>query len=71
MKLSLMTFSMLFDGVKKIHDADLLCRIVKESGLDEVDMMQVEFRIYGREVLLAAMKKYEVRCGCLDRKSVV
>lgn len=65
MKLSLMTFSMLFDGVKKIHDADLLCRIVKESGLDEVDMMQMEFRIYDREALLAAMKKYEVRCGCL------
>lgn len=65
MKLSLMTFSMLLDGLKKIQDADLLCRITKESGLDEMDVMQMEFRIYGQEALLTAMKKYEVRCGCL------
>lgn len=65
MKLSLMSFTMLMDGVKKYLDADLLCRIIKESGLDEVDLMQMEFYIYGKDALSAALKKYNIRCGCL------
>lgn len=60
-----MSFTMLMDGVKKYIDADVLCRIIKESGLDEVDLMQMEFRIYGKDALSAALKKYNIRCGCL------
>lgn len=65
MRLSLMSFTMVMDGVKKYVDADLLCRIIKESGLDEVDLMQMEFHIYGKAALSAALKKYNIRCGCL------
>ncbi|MCD8067890.1 MAG: aldo/keto reductase [Lachnospiraceae bacterium] len=65
MKLSLMTFTMLRDCLKKYMDADLLCKNIKDCGLDEADMMQMEFQLYGKEKLLAAMEKYGVRCGCL------
>lgn len=65
MKLSLMTFTMLGDCLKKYMDADLLCKNVKESGLDEVDMMQMEFQYYGKKEMLSAMEKYGISCGCL------
>ena len=65
MNLSLLTFSILKDAMKKVVDADLICRIIKESGFDEADMMEFEFRLYGREALLKALKKYDVRLGCL------
>lgn len=64
MKLSLMTITMVKDCMKKYHDADLLCRIVKESGLDEVDMIQMELPYYGKELLMSAWKKYGIHCGC-------
>lgn len=65
MKLSLMTFTMLGDCLKKYMDADLLCKNVKDSGLDEVDMMQMEFQYYGKKEMLYAMEKYGIRCSCL------
>ena len=65
MKSSLLTFSILRDAMKKTVDADLICRIIKEAGYDEADMMDFEFRAYGKEALLKALKKYEVRLGCL------
>lgn len=65
MKLSLMTFTMLGDCLKKYMDADLLCKNVKDSGLEEVDMMQMEFQYYGKKEMLSAMEKYGIRCGCL------
>lgn len=46
--------------------ADTLCRIVKESGMDEIDIAQTDVEIYGKEALLAAMKAYGIRCGCLS-----
>ena len=65
MKYSLLTFSILRDAMKKVVDADLICRIIKEAGYDKADMMSFEFQAYGREALLKALRKYEVRLGCL------
>ena len=65
MNTSLLTFSILRDAMKKTVDADLICRIIKEAGYDEADMMEFEFRAYGKEALLKALQKYEVRLGCL------
>ena len=65
MKLSLMTFSMMRDGISKTIDADLLARIIHESGYEEADLMEFEFRIYGKEKLLAALKKYGVKVSCI------
>ena len=65
MKSSLLTFSILRDAMKKTVDADLICRIIKEAGYDEADMMEFEFRAYGREALLRGLRKYDVRLGSL------
>ena len=65
MNLSLLTFSILKDAMKKVVDADLIGRIIKEAGYDEADMMEYEFLLYGKEALLKALKKHEVRLGCL------
>ena len=65
MKLSLMTFSMIWDGVSKTVDADLIARIIHEAGYEQADFMEAEFRIYGKEKLLAALKKYGVRVSCI------
>ena len=65
MKKTLMTFSLMREGMAKSVDADLLCRIIRESGYEEADIMEHEFRIYGREKLLKAIEKYQVRVGCI------
>ena len=65
MRQSLLTFSILKDAMKKIVDADLIARIIKEAGYDEVDMMEFEFQVYGKDKLLKALKKYNVRLGSL------
>ena len=65
MKLSLMTFSIIGDALAKTVDADLLARIICEAGYDQADLMEFEFRIYGREKLLAALEKYGVRVSCI------
>lgn len=45
MKLSLMTFTMALDGLKKILDAPLLTRMIRNSGFHEADIMELEFQI--------------------------
>ena len=65
MKQTLLTFSLLKDAMKGIVDADLLARIIKESGYDEADLMEFEFMVYGREKLFRAFEKYGVKLGCL------
>ena len=65
MKLSLMTFSLMREGIKKIIDADILCRIIREAGYEEADILEGEFALYGRKELLDALKRHGVRLGCL------
>ncbi len=65
MKQTLLTFSLMRDAMKGIVDADLLARIIEESGYAEADLMEFEFMLYGREKILKAFWKYGVQLGCL------
>lgn len=65
MKLSLMTFTMALDGLKKILDAPLLTRMIRNSGFHEADIMELEFQVYGEEKLLSELKQNNIHCGCL------
>ena len=56
---------MIWDGVSKTIDADLIARIIRESGYEKADFMEAEFRIYGKEKLLAALQKYGVEVSCI------
>lgn len=63
--LTLMSFSLMEDARNQFIDADTVVRIAKESGLSVMDIMDTEFRVFGEEALRAALKKYDVKCGCL------
>lgn len=63
--LSLMSFSFIGDAINKKTDADTVVRIAKENGFSMMDMMDMEFQLLGEEEFKAALKKYEMKCGCL------
>ena len=60
-----MTFTMALDGLKKILDAPLLARMIRNSGFHEADIMELEFQVYGEEKLLSELKQNNIHCGCL------
>lgn len=60
-----MTFTMALDGLKKILDAPLLTRMIRNSGFHEADIMELEFQVYGEEKLLSELKQNNIHCGCL------
>lgn len=63
--LSLMSFSFIGDVMNKKIDADTVVRIAKENGLSMMDIMDMEFQLLGETELKAALKKYDMKCGCL------
>lgn len=65
MNLSLMTFSTLREQFNKGMDAAALCRMAKENGIEELDLMIYEARCLGTEALRTAMAEAGIRCGCL------
>ena len=65
MNLSLMSFSMMKDALLKRVTAETLCTIAKKSGINSLDLMDVEVSLYGEKKLLAAMKAQEIACGCI------
>ena len=64
-ELSLMTFSMLGDAFEKRIDADTLCQVARENQLSMMDLMVFDYRAYGKDTLITAMKDNGIRCGCL------
>ena len=65
MKLSLLTFSFMGDVLTHRMDAETLCRIAKENGIEELDLQEAELRLYGVKALKKAFANSGVRCGCL------
>lgn len=63
--LTLMSFSLMGDGINKQIDADTVVRTAKENGLSMMDIMDFEFQVFGEEELKTALKKYDVKCECL------
>lgn len=65
MKLSLLTFSFMGDVLTRRMDAETLCRMAKENGIEELDVQEAELRLYGVKALKTAFDRSGVRCGCL------
>ena len=65
MKLSLMSFPFQFERLSHRMNAEKLCRIITENGLDEVDLMMNEISLYGLKSLKRAFEKSGVHCGCI------
>lgn len=65
MNLSLLTFSMMRDRIHFRMDADQLCRIAQDAGIDSLDLMEYEVKLYGQKKLQAALAKYGMTCGCI------
>lgn len=65
MKLSMLTFSMMGEEKAGAVDAKLLCRIAKENGIAQIDLLKPEIDLLGEEKLIAAMRDAGVSCGCL------
>lgn len=65
MKLSLMSFSMMKDALLRRITAETLCKIAEESGINSLDLMDIEVSLYGEKKLRAAMKAHEISCGCM------
>lgn len=67
MELSLMTFSMIKDGMLKELNADKLCWIAEQNDIHQLDMMGYEIeKIYGgAEIVKAALDEHHMTLGCL------
>lgn len=65
MKLSLLTFSFMGDVLTRRMNAETLCRMAKENGIEELDLQEAELRLYGVKALKKAFANSGVRCGCL------
>ena len=65
MNLSLLTFSMIPDVLLRKLDAEKLCRICTDNGIDRIDPIRDELKLYGKEKLKKAMQAASVSCGCL------
>ena len=65
MKLSLLSFSLISEAIFKRLDAAGLCRLCSENGIDNLDLLREELRLYGKEKLKKAMAESGVSLGCL------
>ena len=63
--LTLMSFSLTADGMSKQIDADTVVRAAKDNGLSMMDIIDFEVQVFGETKLKIALKKYDVKCGCL------
>ena len=65
MKLSVLTFSFQLERLTGTMNAERLCNLALENGLDQVDLMISEIRLYGAGALKRAFRKTGVACGCV------
>lgn len=56
---------MIADAMTGRLNADLLCEICKENGIESVDLLSEEVKIYGLPKLRKAMSAAKLQCGCL------
>lgn len=63
MKLSLLTFSFMGDVLTHRMDAETLCRIAKENGIEELDLQEAELRLYGVKAFLSGSGALHCQSG--------
>lgn len=65
LKLSLLTFPMIRDRIQKRMNAEELCMLAEHSGIDRLDMMEHEVKLYGAQELKDALDRHRMRLECL------
>ena len=65
MNLSLMSFSLIPEVLGGSMHANTLCKLLRDSGLHCVDLLDVEVQMYGDAALQQAMAETGVKLGCL------
>ncbi len=65
MRLSFLSFSLIGDAALKRLDAKGLCGLLKDNGIESLDLLSVELKLYGREKLKSAMAESGVACGSI------
>lgn len=65
MNLSLMPFSFQTERLSHQMSAEKLCQIAKDNGVETVDLMVSEVRLYGMKNLKKAFRQTGVTCGCI------
>ena len=65
MKMSLLPFSFQLERLTGKMNADTLCRIAKDNGIESLDLMTSEIMLYGARELIRAFDKTGVYCGCV------
>lgn len=64
-KLSLLTFSMIPQRIGLKIDARALCQLAVSNGISDLDMMDVEVKLYGEKKLRSALEESGLRLDCL------
>lgn len=64
-KLSLLTFSMIPQRIRRKMDARALCQLAVSNGISALDMMDIEVKLYGEKKLRAALEESGLRLDCL------
>ena len=65
MTLSLMSFSFQRNVLARKMDADRLCKLAKANGIDSLDLMASEIRLYRVKKLKKALADNDISCGCV------
>lgn len=65
LKLSLLTFPMIRDRLKQKMTAEELCMLAERAGIDRLDMMEQEVKLYGVQDLKNALERHHMRLECL------
>lgn len=65
MNFSLLSFPFQTERLTGSMDARRLCRIASYNGIEELDLMTTEIRLYGVKALRAAFSESGVKCGCV------
>lgn len=65
MKLSLLPFSFQLERLTGKMNAEKLCKIAKDNGIESLDLMTSEVMLYGAGALRKALNKTGIYCGCI------
>ena len=65
MDLSLMSFSFQVEALFGMMNAEKLCTVARQSGMQMLDLTGMEIRLYRPKALLRAFEKTGISCGCV------
>ena len=65
MELSLMTFTITEDVIKRKMDINKICKLASKYSIKAIDIMEMELKLYGLEKTKQALKDNNIKVSCL------